>query len=228
MNSMLIHKTKPSQADLLVEDAHDKNLVKQIHRPGDAILSTDFTTPVLVSMPLCTRKDMEIVARLIKNTYMETPMTTRQLDAEVHPQKSKDDRQSQREVLSEKNDERENVSTDAASSKSKKPASTPSKAQRPLKGVIPFDPHLKKYKIRRSSTCDPSTLTLEQIQRQFQRRKQQEPGFTQAELARQSGLSSGHLSKILRGQQALNEQNKQKLYKSLFVNKTLETPAVKQ
>ena len=41
MNSMLIHKTKPSQADLLLEDTHDKHLVKHLQRPGDAILVTD-------------------------------------------------------------------------------------------------------------------------------------------------------------------------------------------
>lgn len=63
MNSMLVHKTKPSQADLLLEDSQDKKLVKQLEKPGDAILVTDYEKPCLVSMPLCTRQDMECVAR---------------------------------------------------------------------------------------------------------------------------------------------------------------------
>ncbi len=64
MNSMLIHKTKPSQADLLLEDSQDKHLVKQLHRPGDAIVVTDFQQPVLVSIPRCSWQDMETVAAL--------------------------------------------------------------------------------------------------------------------------------------------------------------------
>ncbi len=69
MNSMLINKTKPSQADLLLEDSHDKNLVKQIQHPGEAILVTDFDTPILVSMPLCTRDDMNTVVDIVNSTY---------------------------------------------------------------------------------------------------------------------------------------------------------------
>lgn len=68
---MLIHKTKPSQADLLLEDAHEKHLVKHLHQPGDAILVTDYEDPSVVSMPFCTREDMETVAGMI-NTF-DTP-----------------------------------------------------------------------------------------------------------------------------------------------------------
>jgi AraC-like DNA-binding protein len=68
MNSMLIHKTKPSQADLLLEDTHDKHLVKHLQRPGDAILVTDYESPAVVSIPFCTRKDMETVASMMGAT----------------------------------------------------------------------------------------------------------------------------------------------------------------
>ncbi len=67
MNSMLIHKTKPSQANLLLEDAADKNLVKQIHAPGEAILVTDYGEPTLVSIPRCCRDDMQQVAEILRH-----------------------------------------------------------------------------------------------------------------------------------------------------------------
>ena len=66
MNSMLIHRTKPSQADLLLEDTSDKNLVKQIQRPGEAILVTDYGEPTLVSIPRCSREDMQQVAEILR------------------------------------------------------------------------------------------------------------------------------------------------------------------
>ena len=71
MNSMLIHKTKPSQANLLIEDSAGKNLVKHIRKPGDAILATDYDEPQLISVPLCTREDMKNVAKLL-NTSKKT------------------------------------------------------------------------------------------------------------------------------------------------------------
>jgi hypothetical protein len=73
MNSMLIHKTKPSQADLLLEDAQDKKLVKHLQQPGDAILVTDYAPPVVVTMPFCSRPDMEIVAEMVAGVKMGGP-----------------------------------------------------------------------------------------------------------------------------------------------------------
>ena len=67
MNSALIHKTKSSQADLLLEDSQDKKLVKQLEHPGDAILMTDYAGPDIVSMPLATRYDMDTVVKMIGN-----------------------------------------------------------------------------------------------------------------------------------------------------------------
>jgi len=87
MNSMLIHKTKPSQADLLLEDAHDKHLVKHFQRPGDAILVTDYDSPTVVSMPLCTRKDMETVTRMMSDSgERTTPLPESSIPATAVPE----------------------------------------------------------------------------------------------------------------------------------------------
>ena len=67
MNSALVHKCKPSQADLLLEDSAEKKLVEQLDRPGDAILLTDYAGTKTVSMPYCTRRDMETVAAMVGN-----------------------------------------------------------------------------------------------------------------------------------------------------------------
>jgi len=62
MNSMLIHQTKPSQADLLLEDSQHKKLVKQLHNPGDAILVTDLGEPAICKIPFCSQSDIRSVA----------------------------------------------------------------------------------------------------------------------------------------------------------------------
>ena len=77
MNSMLIHKTKPSQADLLLEDTANKHLVKQLDHPGEAILAMDYGIPTLVSMPLCTCEDMQTVAEMLRtDTEEQTPFAS--------------------------------------------------------------------------------------------------------------------------------------------------------
>ena len=63
---------------------------------------------------------------------------------------------------------------------------------------------------------DPKQLTVEMLLDHLQRRKEQDTNFTQAELARQAGMSPGYLSQILNGQKSLNDKHKQKLYKALF------------
>ena len=95
------------------------------------------------------------------------------------------------------------------------------------KDVIPFDVFRKKRKIGRKATFDPTQLTLEQIREQFQKRKQQDPSFTQKELSRQIAVSMGHLSNILRGKQRLTTKNKLKLYKVLFLQENLEMPTIR-
>lgn len=67
MNSALVHKTKPSQADLLLEDSQDKKLVKQLEKPGDAILMTDYAGPDVVQMPFCSVQDMHSVVKMVGN-----------------------------------------------------------------------------------------------------------------------------------------------------------------
>ena len=210
MNSMLIHKTKPSQADLLLEDAHDKNLVKQIQHPGEAILVTDFDTPIVVSMPLCTYDDMKTVAEMVKNAYTTTPPISLPFDLEQSTQNQGTHKEARQETDSPKNSRTQSQDDEISRSYPK--------------DVIPFDLHRRKQKLGRKTTFDVSALTLEQIQQHVEKRKQQDAHFTQAELARQTGLSPGHLSKLLCGQCPLTDKNKLKFYKALFVNERLEMP----
>lgn len=224
MNSMLIHKTKPSQADLLLEDAQDKHLVKQIQHPGEAILVTDFDTPIVVSMPFCTQEDMKTVAEMVKSTYTDTPPLSLQFDDLEKDAQHLDEKPHQETGgLKKSGSQTQNETV----SPSPAPSSSASEPSYP-KDVIPFDLHRRKQKLGRKITFDVSALTLEQIQQQFQKRKQQDVHFTQAELARQTGLSPGHLSKLLRGQRPLNSKNKLKFYKTLFVNEKLEIPVNKR
>jgi hypothetical protein len=72
--STLIHKTRPSQAELLLEDSQEKKLVKQLSRPGEALLSTSHDTdPSLVKMPLITRQDVAEVARILGGETVLSP-----------------------------------------------------------------------------------------------------------------------------------------------------------
>ena len=89
--------------------------------------------------------------------------------------------------------------------------------------MIPFEFHLKKYKATRQAAFDPRQLTVEMIQKQFQKRKTQDANFTQAAIARQAGMSQSYLSKILNGQCPLSDNNKQKLYNVLFASEQINT-----
>lgn len=70
--SLLIHKTKPSQADLLLEGAKERNLVKQISRPGQALLATSHDAdPQIVTMPLITRQDIAAVKEQVNGRSID-------------------------------------------------------------------------------------------------------------------------------------------------------------
>jgi hypothetical protein len=217
MNSMLIHKTKPSQADLLLEDSQDKNLVKQIQRAGEAILVTDFDNPRIVSMPFCTREDMRLVADIIQKAHTQDSSQEffsfdSGLDSPLSPQD-----------MPRKSSKKANPSANRITTQK----TTTSSQISPSEQVIPFDLHRKKRRFFRKSSVDPKKLTLEQIQAQWRKLKQQHPNFTQAELARRSDLSPSHLSKILRGQRPLTPKNKRKLYEALFAHEKSGIPAIK-
>jgi hypothetical protein len=68
MNSALVHKCKPSQAELLLEDRRDQKLVEHLEHPGDAILVTDYAGAKPVAMPFCTRQDMQTIATRLGRT----------------------------------------------------------------------------------------------------------------------------------------------------------------
>ena len=89
---------------------------------------------------------------------------------------------------------------------------------RDISEFLPFEFHLKKYKAARQVAFDPKQLTVEMIQKQFQKWKTQDANFTQAAVARQAGMSPSYLSKILNGQCPLSDNNKQKLYNVLFAS----------
>ncbi len=234
MNSMLIHKTKPSQADLLLEDSQDKRLVKHIHRPGDAILATDFGLPTLVAMPYCTPKDMEKVATLVKNSSTaENPVSLR-LDTEEILSSSGGQQSSQNILKQGAAVAHPKSSPKPGTSSSKTPptktpkSSTVSHSGIVTKGVIPFERHFKKRrKFTQQTQKTDEPVSLEQIQQQYQTRKEQEPNFTQRELARLTGISVGHLSNILRGKRPLTAKSARKLYKVLFVQESLEKTATR-
>jgi hypothetical protein len=234
MNSMLIHKTKPSQADLLLEDSQDKRLVKHIHRPGDAILVTDFSHPTLVSMPYCTPKDMERVTALITHSSTADIPASLHLDAE--PVTSIGEQQDIQNALERAAAAHLKTSPQPGrpSQKGRRvkttiaPSATSSHSGILAKGIIPFDFHLKKRrKLEQQSHDDVESITLEHIQEQYQIRKEQNPGFTQRELAHQAGISVGHLSNILRGKCPLSTKNTQRLYKVLFLQENLEKTSIR-
>jgi len=222
MNSMLIHKTKPSQAELLLEDAHEKHLVKQLLRPGDAILATDYAAPTVVSIPLCTRHDMETVAELISATRnTETGNGARQ-DQPAQPQTV-----AVRGELVEPPLKR-SPSTGSGRTESKQETVSPtsvtaeiarSEKRASASEVISLAQHRKESAHARQTTFNPDQLTVELLNAQLQRRKAQEATLTQAEVARQAGLSQSYLSRILNGQYPLSDKHKHKLYEILFDNK---------
>jgi hypothetical protein len=216
MNSMLIHKTKPSQADLLLEDAHDKHLVKQLHHPGEAILVTDYDTPTVVSIPFCNRKDMETVADMISNMKASARPAH---EAQIVVTGSGD----MRHDLSFKTPAmlQPDRGTGESSSLSPKPSTsetTESTDNTPSSEVISLARHRKISQTTPQAVFEPKQLTVEMVQAQLQRRKAQDATFTQAEVAKRAGMSQSYLSRILNGQCPLSDKHKHKLYEILFDN----------
>ena len=205
MNSMLIHKTKPSQAELLLEDRQEKQLVKQLRQPGEAILVTDFDQPTLVSIPLCTRKDMEAVAEKLSVSKKGTAAK------ETNRARPSPSQQRHHQPLSSV----ESFFTDLAESAVVNAAPT----QRGMPAaVIPFVQRRRKYRQYEQKPFDPLRLTIDDIIQQWHSRKQASPELTQAEIARQAGMSPSTLSKLLRRQQALSDKYKLRLYEVLYAD----------
>ncbi|MCP5001115.1 MAG: hypothetical protein GY933_20830, partial [Hyphomicrobiales bacterium] len=76
MNSALVHRCKPSQAELLLEDPKDKKMMHDITQPGHAVLMTDCDTTKRVQIPFCTRQDMERIAAMIGTVTDTVPPIT--------------------------------------------------------------------------------------------------------------------------------------------------------
>lgn len=218
MNSMLVHKMKPSQADLLLEDAQDKNLVKQLHRPGEAILATDFAEPTLVTLPFCTREDMRVVARMLKQggqaSVPAEPLITLNSEAQsrarandAHGNAHADDGQSAQQPDSS---ERQPAATEEETG--------PEETRNAVSEVIVLEHHRNKRQqsARHAAGSAWRHLTRDQVQRRWQQLKTQYPKLTQAEVARQAGMSPTQFSRLLRGKCALKAKHKQQLYAALF------------
>ena len=238
MNSMLIHKTKPSQADLLLEDSQDKHLVKQIDRPGEGILATDFSSPILVAMPRCTQKDMERVADTVQKSYtvpVQELLRHDRLSAPQQASKRTETRESTALSQSIPAEIRRKGAPQEVPVKTEKTSSPQASVSRNFdansetypKDVIPFNRARKNRTMESKSSFHPSRITLEQIQEQFRQRQEEDTSFTQKELARQVGLSVGHLGNILRGKRPLTTQNKAKLYNVLFLQEEMKKTAIR-
>ncbi len=199
MNSMLIHKTKPSQADLLLEDAQDKNLVKQIQRPGEAILVTDYDQPIVVSIPYCTRKDMHAIATMVGQSGRQQAKSV----ATVDPPEAETPHEQEMQA---------DEPADANGGMQEKTADT----RRLSSDVIPFERHRKSGKIALRGGGESSRLTREMLVEQVQRCKEEDSSLTQAEIARRAGMSQSYLSRILNGKVELKEKHAQKLYHVLL------------
>ena len=203
MNSMLIHKTKPSQADLLLEDARNKHLVRQLHHPGEAVLVTDYDFPTLVSIPFCTRKDMETVANIVtQKRGHNAPTMSSQTISDTTKTNTIDKDSTTTSTL---NDER---------------------FQSPLNHVIFLEKLRNKYANAQKKACSPDQLTVETIQEHISTLKHQNPKLTQTAIARQAGLSPSLLSKIINGRSPLKDEYKRKLYDVLFRAEAEKVPAV--
>lgn len=206
MNSMLIHKTKPSQADLLLEDAHDKNLVKQIQHPGEAILVTDYDQPVIVSIPYCTRNDIHAIAAMVgqANVQESTPISAAaSLESEASVAQS-----AEPETTSDESTESEAITMEGAMEESR---SFPPE-------IIPFERHRKSGKIQIHTGFEPGCMTRDMLIEQVQFRKEEDPDLTQAEIARRAGISQSYLSRLLHGKANLKDKHARKLYHVLFEN----------
>lgn len=229
MNSMLIHKTKPSQADLLVEDAHDKNLVKQLHHPGDAILVTDYDTPQVITMPLATRDDMQRVAELVIQTKQARTAKTSThspevSDLNIHPSTEEEERSP---IPASRR-----VPADTPRPRAKPGIPEPRKYQetapssKGLPDVIPFDLHFKKkHAPNRQGMSGSKPLTVEMLREQFSRLKVHDPSLTQKELAARAGVSAKYVSELFRGKRPLDEPDAQMIFRMLLAQDAVETPA---
>lgn len=210
INAMLIHKMKPSQAELLLEDTYEKHLVKHLQRPGQAILVTDYEPPRVIAVPFCTQKDMEAIADLVEQAH-QTASEIYEDRSDGRPQKRPDfDTATAQQAIA-----RPLHSSETRHEMLNQPGVPPEKPGA-WPGVISLAQHRKHHQRVHPGIIDPMQLTVEMLREQFQRRKAQDPAFTQTVLARQVGISQSHVSRILSGERPLGDQYKQAFYEALF------------
>jgi hypothetical protein len=213
MNAMLIHKTKPSQAELLLEDAHEKNLVKLLQQPGDAILATDYGVPTVVSVPLCTRQDMETIAQILGNAQTPTSATAPEPVVVSSPPTEDALANAGPEARSDEEDAAVELPIPLGEAQSSETPKRNTDAD-----IVSLAQHRQNAYHPSPGVLAPAQLTVELIREQIQRRKAQDATLTQAEVARQVGMSQSYLSRILNAQCPLSDKHKQQLYNILFSN----------
>ncbi len=207
MNSMLIHKTKPSQADLLLESAQDKKLIKQIQHPGDAILVTDYAEPVVVSMPYCSPQDMELVAEKLGKKAEEVPEVPKAPKVERNvPEVGEFPQAATLEGALRSTPHSKIEPCDIAQDKNRKSK------------IL----NLASHRQRQQTVTTPADLTVEIIREQILYRKQHEKGLTQADIAHWADIDPSTLSRILNQRVPLTKEHQQKLFTALFTSITDE------
>lgn len=75
LNSVLVHKMKSSQAKFLLEEPEEKKMLKSISKPGEGILITDYSGPIQVSMPVCTKQDFQWLADAMASSQKTIDVT---------------------------------------------------------------------------------------------------------------------------------------------------------
>jgi len=82
--SVLVHKMKPSQAGLLLEDNAEKRMVKHLTRPGQALLCTSHDAdPMPVQMPLITKSDVRHISQHVIKKQVNGPLVDYTIDLSV-------------------------------------------------------------------------------------------------------------------------------------------------
>jgi hypothetical protein len=166
---------------------------------------TDYDQPAVVSIPFCTRKDMHTIAAMVGQLPMadsqpilpaipeelETPVTKTAEPGSDHAEKSEPEAGIPEEPIESRHFHPE---------------------------VIPFERRRKSGKIPVHGSVEPGRITRETLVELVQLRKEENPGLTQAEIARRAEMSQSYLSRLLNGKVDLKDKYAQTLYRVLCEN----------
>ena len=83
LTSAYVHKIKPKQANLLLQNKDATDLVKQIRKPGKVVFCPVFDPPTLCDIPLTTEEDMQTVARMLSGENFHKASVTNTFEQPV-------------------------------------------------------------------------------------------------------------------------------------------------